>query len=182
MSKKEFFFGVFVGFLISGLGVIYYLNLEKPATSQNDTTQDASQEQMTQALQEEIKKLETQLKDDPENVKLLTTLGNYYFDTGNTKMAIATYEKVLNLEPDNTAVWVDCGVMYRRDGDFKKSIDYFNKALSIDSTNQQALFNKVIVFKFDLNDINSAQEAFNVLENISPNNPHIEAFRAELGL
>ncbi|MCP4633550.1 MAG: tetratricopeptide repeat protein [candidate division Zixibacteria bacterium] len=130
----------------------------------------------------EMEKFEKEVKNNPEDIGLLTTLGNIYFDLEETDRAIETYNKVLSVEPDNDAVLVDCGVMYRAKGKFDKAIEYLDKALRSNPQNKQALFNKTIIYRFDLNDLESAQKSFKELQDKFPDDPHIAAFSKELGL
>jgi len=182
MDRKSFLFGLIAGIVISGFSFIFYLNLETSNKESKVAFENNSQEKMRQALMVEIEKLEEEVKDKPDDMKLLTSLGNFYFDLGETDKAINTYKKVLSAEPDNDAVLVDCGVMYRSKGDFDKAIEYLDKALRINPENKQALFNKTIIYKFDLNDLEAAQKSFKELQDKFPDDPHISAFSKELGL
>ena len=182
MSKKDFLLGVLTGLIISGLTWIFYLNLESADETSAENQRGEINYEMTRAFREKLINLEKAAAEDPENIHILTTLGNYYFDAGEAEKAIDRYEKVLEIEPNDEKVLVDCGVMYRELKKFEKSLEYFDRALAIEPDNQQALFNKVIVYRYDLDDIEKAKDALRNLENYYPDNPHVIAFRTELGL
>ncbi|MBD3233285.1 MAG: tetratricopeptide repeat protein [candidate division Zixibacteria bacterium] len=182
MKKRDFSLGIVTGLIISALIAIFYSNLELNKNQQPQTSADVNEEELREAFVEEINRLEEQLEDDPDNAHLLTTLGNYYFDLGDPDKAIEKYERALAIEPNDVAVLTDCGVMYRNIGEHKKALEYFDKALANNPDFQQAMINKIIVYRYDLNDIESAKEVLDELESSNPDNPHIAVFRAELGL
>ncbi len=182
MNKRDFSLGVVTGLIISALIAVFYGNLELNKNQRPQTSAGANEEELREVFLEEINRLEGQLEDDPDNVNLLTTLGNYYFDLGDPDKAIEKYERALAIKPNDVAVLTDCGVMYRNKGEHKRALEYFDKALANSPNFQQAMINKIIIYRYDLNDIESAKEVLNQLEKSNPDNPHIAVFRAELGL
>jgi tetratricopeptide (TPR) repeat protein len=83
-------------------------------------------------------------------------LGNIYFDTGQSELAINAYQKALALQPDDTNVLNDQGAMYRQKGDFHKALANFEKANALDPNNLESLYNSGYIYAFDLNNIPKA--------------------------
>lgn len=108
------------------------------------------------------------IKEDPNNVDALVTLGHLYFDTNQPAQAISSYEKALEINPDLPDVWVDCGVMYRNQGKFDVAIKYMDKALELNSEHQFALFNSGVILHNDLKDDPGAFERWEKLLKINP--------------
>lgn len=119
-------------------------------------------------LSQEIAALELQTAQNPANAASWTQLGNLYFDTNQYIKAIKAYKKSLELNPQNANVWTDMGVMYRRNKQPREAIKAFDKAIKIDPRHEVSRFNKGIVFLHDLNDLDSAIQAWEDLLNINP--------------
>ena len=106
------------------------------------------------------------LSDVPAKTKDLSSwidLGNLFFDSGRNEQAIVAYSKALEIDSKNVYVLTDLGVMYRRTGKITESINAFNMALKINPDAQMAMFNKGIVFYYDLGNITGALDIWNEL-------------------
>jgi len=106
---------------------------------------------------------------NPTNVNAWTQLGHVYFDTNNPPKAIRAYEKSLELNPNNPDVLTDLGVMYRRNGQPDKALATFDQAIAIAPNHEQSRFNKGIVLRYDMNDVEGARKAWEELLKINPN-------------
>ena len=115
-----------------------------------------------------ILKLEAFLKDNPDNAKGWTQLGNLFFDTNRFKDAIEAYERSLSLAPGNPNVLTDLGVMYRRNGDPQQAVKAFDRAIAADPVHETARFNKGIVLMHDLNDLPATIATWEGLLEINP--------------
>ncbi len=123
---------------------------------------------LTPDQRQQIATLESQTRENPEDVEALTQLGHLYFDTAQPTKAIEAYEKSLELDGSRPDVWTDLGVMYRRNGELKKAIASFEKALELKPDHQIALFNRGVVLMHDLNDPAGAIASWEELVRINP--------------
>ncbi|MCG8548876.1 MAG: tetratricopeptide repeat protein [Desulfobacterales bacterium] len=115
-----------------------------------------------------IKKLQTFLKENPDNTKAWIELGNAFFDIDRFKDAINAYEKSLSIEPDHPHVLTDLGVMYRRNNEPEKALEAFSRAVAVQPDFETAWFNKGVVYMHDLNDLPKAIEAWEELIKVNP--------------
>jgi tetratricopeptide (TPR) repeat protein len=185
--KKDVFLFIFAGFV---LGSVVTFVVMKGIESKNDSpapvkqeqvqNQNASSEQMDpNQHQSMMQQFIESAKNDPKNLEARITLANIYYDRGKFEEAIKWYEESLAIDPKNTDVLVDLGVCYR-EKDPKKSIEMFDKALLIDPKKQQALFNKVVVYLFDLKDIGKAKKSLEALKENYPDLKMIKELEAEI--
>ncbi|WDP89085.1 MAG: tetratricopeptide repeat protein [Desulfobacter sp.] len=116
----------------------------------------------------EILKLETFLKENPENAGAWVRLGNLFFDTNRFGDAIDAYEKSLTIAPGDPNVLTDLGVMYRRNKLPEKAVGAFDRAIAARPDFETARFNKGIVLMHDLNDLPGATQAWKELVKINP--------------
>jgi len=116
----------------------------------------------------QILKLETFLKENPDNAEAWTQLGNHFFDSNRFADAIEAYEKSLSLAPGNPHVLTDMGVMHRRNKAPEKAIASFDKAISAKPDFETARFNKGVVLMHDLNDLPGAIKAWEALVDVNP--------------
>ncbi|HIE50925.1 MAG TPA: tetratricopeptide repeat protein [Armatimonadetes bacterium] len=80
------------------------------------------------------------------SVEELIRLGNLKFDTNQPLLAIAFYERALELEPDNPDVHTDLGVMYLQLGEVEKARAHFKQAQTLNPQHPQSLFNLGVVY------------------------------------
>lgn len=109
-----------------------------------------------------------QLKSDPNNVELLTRVGNIYYDTQQYPTAIDYYRRVLNLQADNAGVRTDFATAIWYTGDADTAIAEFNKALSYEPNKANTLFNLGVVKWQGKMDINGAVAAWQKLLDTNP--------------
>lgn len=112
-----------------------------------------------------------QLKSNPNNVDLLTRIGNVYDDAKVYPKAIEYYEKSVKLNNQNVNVLTDLGTAYFYNGDPDKALQYFDKALKAHPNYPQTLFNEGIVKWQGKNDIAGAVTAWKQLLQTNPNYP-----------
>ncbi|MGC8762857.1 MAG: tetratricopeptide repeat protein [Acidobacteriota bacterium] len=115
-----------------------------------------------------LEKIQAEIAADPKNVEKRVLLGNIYFDAGKFQQAIPLYEEALGLEPGNTDVLVDLGICQRNLGRFDAALAAFDRALALDPKKKQALYNRVVVYYFDLKDRAKAEKALQELESAYP--------------
>jgi len=132
-------------------------------------TQAPSAAQMQQMAATQAAPLLEKLKSDPENVDLLTGIGNVYYDAQQYPTAIDYYQRVLKKQPANTGVRTDMGTAYWYMGNADAAIAEFNKSLSYEPDKANTLFNLGIVEWQGKMDVNAAVAAWQKLLNTNPN-------------
>ncbi len=117
---------------------------------------------------EAIKNYEQILKKEPDNIILLSALGNALFDIGRDDEAIEIYKKTLGIYPDNVAVRTDLGTAYRRKGKPNKALAEYRKSLSIDPRHSISRYNIGVVQLWDKKNIKAAIKIWEELLRIDP--------------
>lgn len=179
--KKDALLFIFAGFILGSvltfvaIKTLEQKNEQSKLQNQMQMEGDLSAEKHFEMMQNFIKFAE----ENPNDFKSRITLGNIYYDKGKYKEAIKWYEEALKIDPQNSDLLVDIGACYQEE-DPKKSIEYFDKALLIDPSKQQALYNKVIVYLFNLKDIKAAEENLKIFEEKYPNFPMLEKIKKEI--
>ena len=84
-------------------------------------------EQIKHMAEKQVEPLLAQLKADPNNFELLTTIGNVYYDTQQFPTAIEYYQRALQGKPDNSSVRTDMATAYWYTGNADTAIAEFNK-------------------------------------------------------
>jgi len=116
--------------------------------------------------------LERMLAKTPDNIDALVQLGNDYYDSGNYRKAVETYEKAVQIKPDNPDVLTDLGVSYRKLGQPDKAVSMFQQAIKVDPSHAIALFNLGIVYRDDLKDLPAALKAWETFLDKAGDSPH----------
>lgn len=184
--KKEALLLVFAGFILGSVVTFVAIRtLEHTSTSNNvEQISSLDQEKFADNIGanehfEMVQNFIKSAKENPDDVNSRITLGNIYYEKGKFKEAIQWYEEAYKIDPKNADILVNLGACYSAE-DPKKSIEYFDKALEIDPKKQQALYNKVIVFLFDLKDTKSARESLKKFEETYPDMPMIKELWQEI--
>ncbi|KPK35825.1 MAG: hypothetical protein AMK70_04625 [Nitrospira bacterium SG8_35_1] len=173
VKKETMMVVALIALVVGFLGGIFYSAIQSGPTGSVQTTSAPPQQQQQPGMSNEqaraILDLEQEVAVNPTNVNAWTQLGHVYFDTNNPPKAIRAYEKSLELNPNNPDVLTDLGVMYRRNGQPDKALATFDQAIAIAPNHEQSRFNKGIVLRYDMNDVEGARKAWEELLKINPN-------------
>ena len=120
------------------------------------------------------------MEKDPENPKLLTALGNAFYDREDWDRAIAAYEKARRKAPADPNLLSDLAAAYRNRGEFGRAISLFRKAREADPDHWQSLLNLVLVTAFDTRDRSAAQRQFDELKRRYPEVPNLDAIQKQI--
>lgn len=127
-----------------------------------------------------IAELKRTVEKDPENPKLLTSLGNAYYDRGDWEHAAEAYERARRKAPNDANVLSDLGVAYRNEGEFKRAAAMFRKAREINPDHWQSLLNLVLLDTFDRHDPAEAQREFDELKRRFPEIPNLDRLQQQI--
>jgi len=86
-----------------------------------------------------------QLKMEPTNAELLTSVANIYYDAKQYPIAVDFYGRVLKVTPADVSVRTDMGTAYWYMGDADRALLEFNQALSYAPNSPNTLFNRGLV-------------------------------------
>ena len=185
MQRDKAFLLIIVAFLagfILGavLGIKFYGAQKGGGVPSSASEEGPVSPQAKANLTEEVGQLEEALKRDPENLQVLISLGNAYFDTNQEKKAIETYQKALKIDPKNADVRTDMGIMYRNIKDYDSAVKEFRQAAKDNPTHVNSRFNLAIVLQKDKKDIPGAITAWEDFLRVAPTDERAAMAKAQL--
>ena len=121
-----------------------------------------------QRVQQELGALREALKANPKDAKILSRLGDLYYDAGMFDKARDYYTQSLASEPKNPDVSTDLGICFQRLGQPDEALKRFRDSLAADPKHWQSWLNIGIVSLFDKNDVKTAEEAFARVKELNP--------------
>jgi len=124
--------------------------------------------------------LRREIDRDPENPRLWTALGNFYYDRDDWEHAIGAYEKALRKASNDPNVLSDLGAAYRNRGEFQRAAGLFLKARAADPDHWQSLLNLVLLYAFDIRDAAAAQRSFDELKRRYPEMPNLDRVQQQI--
>lgn len=128
--------------------------------------------ELAMAAQEYEKALEL----DPQNLKALENLANYY-SAINARKALEYYNKYLEVDPDDAEIYFQMGFLYQKEGDVQRTLGAFKKSVELDP--QQVASHLAMAELFELRKSTAAAiEQYAFCVQLDPRNP---AFYARLG-
>lgn len=87
--------------------------------------------------------VETAKANNPDDVSLLLSEANMYYQMGEKEKAISVLEKAGEMDPNNPNTFNNIGLMYAELGNHEKAIENYKKALALDESYNQARINLV---------------------------------------
>ena len=109
----------------------------------------------------------------PQNVALLASLANKYYDAGRYEDSIQYYQRALALDARNVSLMTDLGTAHFYSGRPDEAISFYNRSLDIDPRHVQTLHNLVIVNLQGKKDPAAARDALDRLKRVDPANSSI---------
>jgi cytochrome c-type biogenesis protein CcmH/NrfG len=127
-----------------------------------------------------IQEIEGALQKDPESPKLLTALGNAFYDREDWDGAVRAYEKARRKASGDPNLLSDLGAAYRNRGEFKHAIALLEKARAADPDHWQSLLNLVLINAFDTRDAGAARRHFAELKRRYPEVPNLDRIEKQI--
>lgn len=124
--------------------------------------------------------LQREVERDPENPRLLTALGNAWYDAEDWDRAIAAYEKARRKAPEDPNLLSDLGAAYRNRGEFQRAVPLFERAQKNDRNHWQSLLNLVLIHAYDLHDSAAAQKWLDELKRRYPEIPDLDRIQERI--
>lgn len=115
-----------------------------------------------------VKLLEECIKEEPDNVSLLSEMGKVYVGSGNDEKALEYYNRVLELDDKNFTAIDNIGSIYRRLGRYQDSVDILNKAFEIDKDSIATYYNLGQTYKA----MERYDDAIKCFEHVLEKNPN----------
>ncbi|CAG9326091.1 unnamed protein product [Blepharisma stoltei] len=119
---------------------------------------------------EEIKRLESELFKNPNNVHILSDLAHRYTSQCDYASAIQHYEKIVRIDTHNGKAWIALGHCYLLKGDYHKCFNAYQSAIkkSTDSRDPHLWYGVGLLYsKFD--SFTHAESAFQSVLKYDPN-------------
>jgi cytochrome c-type biogenesis protein CcmH/NrfG len=126
-------------------------------------------EQLKAMADKQAAPLIEQLKADPNNPELLTSIGNFYYDAQQFPIAVDFYGRALKAKPEDAGVRTDMATAYWYMGNADSAIAEFNKALTYEPNKPNTLFNLGLVKWQAKMDIKGAVADWEKLLKTNPN-------------
>jgi cytochrome c-type biogenesis protein CcmH/NrfG len=144
---------------------------EAPVTASMPSAagQQPTPEQMAQMARKQAEPLVAQLKTNPNDPKLLSKIGNVYYDAGQYDDAIGYYKQALKLDPKNVDIRSDMATCYWYKNDPDTAIAEFQKSLTYNPQHASTLYNLGVVKWQGKGDPKGALEAWQKLLDTNPN-------------
>jgi len=102
-------------------------------------------EQLKHMADKQAEPILAQLKNSPNDPKLLAQAGNVYYDAQQYQVAIEYYNRSLQANPKDANVRTDMGTAYFYLGDSDRALQEFRTALKDDPKHGQTMFNMGMV-------------------------------------
>jgi len=79
----------------------------------------------------------------PDDISLITTLGNSYLEAGKAHRAVEIFERLTGMEPDNPALFCGLGKAHVAAGDFNKAEGAYDRAISMEPADAHRFYNEL---------------------------------------
>jgi tetratricopeptide (TPR) repeat protein len=117
--------------------------------------------------------------DDKKSAKIHSERGVAYAEKGQYDLAVAEFDKALNIDPLEAGIYNNRGIAYSKEGRYELAIADFTKAIEIDRSDVASYYNRGITYaavrRYDL-----ALEDFNRYLELTPVNAAVYAARGSI--
>ena len=100
------------------------------------------------ALRDELARLKAEVKENPEDPKILFDLGVLQYKNGKLKEANETWLEAVKLDSNNAALRNYLGKGLLEDGRHEEAVEHFEKAADLDSTITTVYYNLAVAEEF----------------------------------
>lgn len=107
------------------------------------------------------------LRDDRNNVSILTELGNLYIKSEQDELALPVFKRIAELDKKNFDVYITLGGIYRRLKRYDDSVAVLEQSLLINGDNPQVLYNLGFTYKI----MGDTENAISFFEDTIEKNP-----------
>lgn len=114
---------------------------------------------------------------EPNDVRVLNNLGNWYSDHGDDADAQPLYERAIASDPTQAAPYYNIGNIFREQGDPAAAIQWYQKAIVVDPKFYYA-YNNIAAIYLNQNKVAEALAILEKLQTVSPSD--LNAQRIEL--
>ncbi len=151
------------------LGVIIVMAIiNLTATTEQKNQKVSTVPSQSVPTEERIAELEKFLKDTPDNIQALVTLGDLYYDSNQLHDAINVFNKAVKFQPESVHIQNDLGMLYQKTGQYDLAIERFWAALKIDPTHLDSLFRIGLIYRYNKRE---DKKALQIFEEILSKNP-----------
>jgi len=96
----------------------------------------------------------------PDDIALLSELGNAYLKAGRASEAVGVFEKITEMEPDASAAYCNLGNALVAAGNFDDAEEAYRKAVEIDPSEADSFYNRLANVYFNAGHDERAEMAF----------------------
>ena len=165
MTNEETGHGVFnrktvLVLMVLGLAVIFVSSFVYRAKNPSLTIQNAPRGGMSGDPMNGIMDLMARMKEDPNDMHVLVTLGEQFMRIQSWDKALALLQRALVVEPSNIGVIQRLGMCLINMGKYTEAAGHYEMVLALDEKNAQAHYNLGILYKRFLKDKDKAGKHF----------------------
>ena len=119
------------------------------------------------------------IKNNPQDYRALNNRGNEYEKRGHHDLAVADYNRALEIRPDFTIVYINRGNAHQKVGEYEKALQDYSRAIELNPDSDMAYNNRGF-HKILMGDLEGAERDIISALEISPNNIYALNSMAEL--
>ncbi|MDY7000318.1 MAG: tetratricopeptide repeat protein [Thermodesulfobacteriota bacterium] len=146
--------------MVLGLGAIFVSSFVYRADKPSLTIQNAPRGGMSGDPMNGIMELMARMRENPNDVRVLVTLGEQFMRIQSWDKALALLNRALVVEPSNIGIIQRLGMCLINMGKYAEAAEHYKMILGLDEKNAQAHYNLGILYKRFLKDENKAKEHF----------------------
>ncbi|MBI5476675.1 MAG: tetratricopeptide repeat protein [Ignavibacteriales bacterium] len=143
-------------------------------------SRDDNPDQMKQANQTEIMRLQKLIENEPNNVPALTQLGDLYLQQEEYNAAVKWFNRAHTVDGNNVRVLTGLGNAYRLSEKPDEGLALLRKSIAIDSSYAESWLLLGVVYRFDKNKPDSAQWAWEKFLRLEPTGENAERVKKEI--
>jgi tetratricopeptide (TPR) repeat protein len=115
-----------------------------------------------------VAELESKLKENPDDTKLLISLADAYFERKQFSKAVANYKRAVQADPGNVDFYNDIGLAMHYMGDSAGALKYIEEGINKNPYKQRIWLTKGFILAYGMGDLDAAKEAWEKTKALDP--------------
>lgn len=115
-----------------------------------------------------VAELESKLKENPEDTRMLVSLADAYFERKRFNEAAVYYKRAVQSDPGNIALYNDIGLAMHYMGNSAEGLKYIEEGITKNPYQQRIWLTKGFILAYGMGDFDAAKKAWEKTKALDP--------------
>ncbi len=115
-----------------------------------------------------VAELESKLKENPDDTRILISLAEAYFERKQFNEAVTYYKRAVQADPSDADIYNDIGLAMHYMGNSAEGLKYIEEGITKNPYQQRIWLTKGFILAYGMGDLDAAKEAWEKTKALDP--------------